>query len=224
MTQSGKHGKETALALIAAAAGAWVLSGAAASASHFDNGTIDDVDFGPTQATGGSDLDSNIAEFKIGIEGSGGNFGSDPYYDGSISSLSYGRFVYSFRSIDGSFSNSNEAGTKRALVEWLMTEPDSTRRSLSGASLQQKHDVILRVTLYTTGGTTTQGYTEVEDCGIKATASSPRDTEDLSSVRIALNCRRDVLENMGFTPDQIDCIEEALGTGRSMRYIWRDSD
>lgn len=223
----GKMGRAASLALGIAAAGALMFSGVDARASHFDNGTVDDVDFGPTQATGGSNLDYNVAEFQLGIGGDGGYFGDSATGDGSLSAYyygsNYGRYVYSFRSINGSFSNANEANTKRVFIEWLMTEPDTTKRSLINTSLNQKHDVILRVTLYTTGGTTTQGYDEVEDCGVNATATSSRADEVPTSVRVTLSCKREALENMGFNDDEIDCIEEALETrSRTMRYVWRD--
>jgi len=193
-----------------------------ARAGHFDNSTIDDVDFGPTEATGGSRLDFNNAEFDIGIDGSGGNFDSTSG-DVSGGSGSDGRWVYSSRSVQGSFSNSNEAGTKSVFFEWLMTEPDTTKRSLTGASLQQKHDVILRVTLYTTGGTTTRGETEVEDCSVKATARSPKDSENPTSVKMTLHCKQNALSDMGFSEDEIDCIQEALESrSRSIKYVYQD--
>jgi hypothetical protein len=223
----GKMERTALLALGVAAAVALMFSGADAQAQPFDNGTVDDVDFGPTQATGGSNLDFNVAEFELGIGGGGGYFGYSAYDDGSLSDYyygsNYGRYVYSFRSINGSFSNDNQAGTKRVFVEWMMTEPDTTKRSLINTSLEQKHDVIMRVTLYTTGGTTTQGYDEVEDCGVNATATSSRADEVPTSVRVTLSCKREALENMGFNDDEIDCIEEALETrSRTMRYVWRD--
>jgi len=203
-----------------------VFSGLDASAGHYDNGTIDDVAFGPTQATGGSKFDNNYVKFNIGIEGNGGNFDSYPSSSGSVTGAyygtGYGRYVYSFRSVNGSFFNSNEAGTKGVWFEWLMTEPDTTKRSLTGASLNQKHDVILRVTLYTTGGTTTQGSEELDACAVKADAKSPKDTETVNSVKVTLTCKGDALADLGFSDDQIDAIQEALETkSRTMKYIWK---
>jgi hypothetical protein len=198
------------LALGLALAAALIFIGTTAQANHFDNSSIDDVDFGPTNATGGSNLDYNRAQFAIGISSSGGSFGS-----GSSS-----RYVYSTRSVQGSFSNS-DGSTKRVFVEWMMTEPDTSKRSRTGAKLTQKSQAVVRVTLYTTSGTVAYGYSELEDCGVRAMAVSPRDSESPTSVRMTLTCKRGALEDMGFSEDEIDCIEEALESrSRSFRYVW----
>lgn len=197
---------------------AGLVPGSVARADHFSNDALVDVRFGPADATGGTSLDFNRAEFRAGIEGSGGcfDYGCQNLSGYNPRTNNNGKSVYSFRSVDGSFSNSN--GVTRVFVEWLMTEPDGWKRSNKGASFSQKSFVKVRAILYN-GGTVSQSD-EVESCGVKAQTKHDELDESPTDVKIQLKCKKTVWEELGFTLGQIEQIQSALGKGTSLSYIW----
>ena len=200
---------------------ALLISVPGAQASHFDNDALVDVRFGPTAANGGTSLDSNVAEFRVGIQSSGGCFsaGCVNYPGAHQSPNTNGRSVYSFRSVDGSFSNSNGAGT-RVFVEWLMTEPDGWKLSNKSASLSQKSFVQVRAILYDPGASSRA--TEVEACGVKAQTKHDELVNSPNDVKIQLKCKPTVWEELGFSAGQIDQIEGALGkASKGVTYIFK---
>jgi hypothetical protein len=194
-----------------------LVPGSVARADHFSNDALVDVEFGPEDATGGTSLDFNRAEFRAGIYPSGGCFygGCQNYSGANPRDNTNGKSVYSFRSVDGSFSNSN--GVTRVFVEWLMTEPDSWKRSNKSASFSQKSFVKVRAILYPG---TVSNSDEVESCGVKAQTKHDEFNSIPTDVKIQLKCKKTVWDELGFSVGQIEQIQSALGKGTSLSYIW----
>ncbi|MFK7898235.1 MAG: hypothetical protein AB8G23_20550 [Myxococcota bacterium] len=107
-------------------------------------------------------------------------------------------------------SDSETGASLRAT--WFANEPDSIKRSDSGASLSQSSFVGLFVSMYDSSSTVSRSAF-VEDCSAKAKVKFKEDRkEEETNVKaaVSLKCPRDTWEQLGFNEQQIEQIETML--------------
>jgi hypothetical protein len=137
-------------------------------------------------------------------------------------------FMYAdddWASVWGSMSASGRDGNHIVNVYTQLYQPDNMMRNHRKAKASQKRYMYMMMALRTSpyGSTVDRNSTIVEDCKGSMQADD-RDNDgsfDLSPagddrIRGKLRCRRDMLEELGFSPNDIDSIEGIIGNRTKM--------
>lgn len=178
-------------------AGALALAFAAPSfAGGTDNPDVEDLNIA-LDATSGSSLDYNEVRFRAGQS-------ADSYYYGDAQNSSTpGTYLKGYAS-----NYDSETGATVRLL-WFAFEPDSVKRTDTGASIKQKSNIALGVRLYS-GSYSASATDRVEDCSAKGKIKIKDNGDTKASA--SLKCPKSVWEDLGFSAGEIEEIQSVLSS------------
>lgn len=182
-------------------AGAVVLTFAAQSfAGGAENPDVLDIDLA-LAAGSGSALEANLVRFRTGQSAADYYAGNSAYFGDGFNSNTPGSYLKGV-----AFNYDSESGVGVDLI-WFAFEPDSVKRTGTGASIRQKSNLALGVYVSSASGGAATGI--VEGCSAKGKIKLNNDSTKAS---VSVKCPKSVWDDLGFNPDQIEAIQNVLGS------------